>query len=127
MNEEQKNLIIRELSKRSIENGGFVLKKDVLEVLGLSEDEGNKSTLFDDIINELAEHEIDYHEDAKQAIASEEPGVDGLTEEELEEENLEYPDMDDEDGLVDDDSVPSDFDIPVDDDSSDEQEDSSSG
>ena len=124
MNEEQKNLIIRELSKRSIENGGFVLKKDVLEVLGLSEDEGNKSTLFDDIINELAEHEIDYHEDAKQAIASEEPGVDGLTEEELEEENLEYPDMDDEDGLVDDDSVPSDFDIPVDDDSSDEQEDS---
>ena len=111
MTEEQKNQIIKELSRRSFDNGGFVLKKDILEVLAIREDEINKSTDFDDLVNELNEHGIDYHDNASQAIAEEDP--ESMSEEELEEENLDYPDMEDEE-LAGDDDVPSDFDIPED-------------
>lgn len=110
MTEEQKNQIVKELSRRSFDNGGFVLKKDILEVLGIKEDEINKSTDFDDLVNELNEHGIDYHDNASQAIAEEDP--ESMTEEELEEDNLDYPDM--EDDIPADEDVSSEFDIPED-------------
>ena len=109
MTEEQKTQIIKELSRKSVDNGGFVLRRDVLLALGICEDEVNASTDFDDLVNELSEAGIDCHEDETQAIASDEESVDSMTEEELEEENLEYPDMEDEEVI--DEEVP-DFDIP---------------
>ena len=109
MTEEQKTQIIKELSRKSVDNGGFVLRRDVLLALGICEDEVNASTDFDDLVNELSEAGIDCHEDETQAIASDEESVDSMTEEELEEENLEYPDMEDEEVI--DEDVP-DFDIP---------------
>ena len=121
ISEEQKTQFLKELSRKSFERGGFVLKVDVLAVLGIGEDDINRSTDFDDLINELGDSGIDYHEDASEAAASEEPDVQNMSEEELEEENLDYPDVDDEDLEDVDDDVPSDFDIEASDDGDDEE------
>ena len=121
ISEEQKTQFLKELSRKSFERGGFVLKVDVLAVLGIGEDDINRSTDFDDLINELGDSGIDYHEDASEAAASEEPDVQNMSEEELEEENLDYPDVDDEDLEDGDDDVPSDFDIEASDDGDDEE------
>ena len=85
ISEEQKTQFLKELSRKSFERGGFVLKVDVLAVLGIGEDDINRSTDFDDLINELGDSGIDYHEDASEAAASEEPDVQNMSEEELEE------------------------------------------
>ena len=42
MNEETRNLLIKELTKKSIERGGYILKKDINALLKMSEDELNK-------------------------------------------------------------------------------------
>ena len=114
MTEEQKNQIIKELSRKCIENGGFVLKVDVLEVLGLNEEDVNKSTDFDDVLNLLSEQDIDYHEKASEADDEGGPDAESLSEDELEEEELAFEDM--EDGLAEGDDVPSDFDLDAADD-----------
>ena len=96
MTEEQKTQFIKELSRKCFDNGGYVLKQDVMALLereGMDDD----SSAFEDLVNDLSDNGIEYHEDAKEAISSEEPDVENMTEEELEEENLDYPDdVDDE-------------------------------
>ena len=64
MNEETRNLLIKELTKKSIERGGYILKNDLFAQLKMSESEINKiSNEIDDIIAELSDNGIEYHED----------------------------------------------------------------
>ena len=73
MNEETRNLLIKELTKKSIERGGYILKKDINALLKMSEDELNKiSNEIDDLIAELSDNGIEYHEDESE-VNSDEP------------------------------------------------------
>ncbi len=112
---DEKTHYIKELSKIGFVKG-YVLKEDVLAVLGLKEEDINKSTDFDDIVNELSENDIAYHESASEAAKDGDIDVDSMTEEELEEDSLDDYPMDDEDIASDD--VESEYDIPSADESS---------
>ena len=116
---EEKTHYIKELSRIGFVKG-YVLKEDVLSVLNLREEDINKSTDFDDIINELSESDIAYHESASEAAKDGDIDVDSMTEEELEEDSLDNYPMDDEDLASDD--VEADYDIPVEDESSDSED-----
>ena len=116
---EEKTHYIKELSRIGFVKG-YVLKEDVLSVLNLREEDINKSTDFDDIINELIESDIAYHESASEAAKDGDSDVDSMTEEELEEDSLDDYPMDDEDLASDD--VEADYDIPVEDESSDSED-----
>ena len=116
---EEKTHYIKELSRIGFVKG-YVLKEDVLSVLNLREEDINKSTDFDDIINELSESDIAYHESASEAAKDGDIDVDSMTEEELEEDSLDDYPMDDEDLASDD--VEADYDIPVEDESSDSED-----
>ena len=89
-------------------------KQEVMAKVALNEkDTGSPEVqvaLLTAHINELNEHGIDYHDNASQAIAEEDP--ESMTEEELEEDNLDYPDM--EDDIPADEDVSTEFDIPED-------------
>ena len=78
---EEKTHYIKELSKIGFVKG-YVLKEDVLSVLNLREEDINKSTDFDDIVNELSESDIAYHESASEAAKDGDIDVDSMTEEE---------------------------------------------
>ena len=80
MNEETRNLLIKELTKKSIERGGYILKKDINSLLKMSEDELNKiSNEIDDLIAELSDNGIEYHEDESE-VNSDEPTAEVLEE-----------------------------------------------
>ncbi len=105
MTDEAKQLIIKELTKVSIEKGGFVLKADVCTTLGVGESDIDKSSDFEDIIAELAENGIDYHEDEDAVTGEEEPTPDSFADDD--EDMTDYPDDDSLDSEND-----SEFDIP---------------
>ena len=120
MTEEQKTQFIKELSRKCFDNGGYVLRQDVMALLE-REGIGDDSSAFEDLVNDLSDNGIEYHEDAKEAISSEEPDVENMTEEELEEENLDYPDDVDDEEISDEET---DFDLtPASSDESDSEED----
>ena len=98
MNEETRNLLIKELTKKSIERGGYILKKDINLLLKMSEEEINKiSNEIDDLIAELSDNGIEYHEDESE-IESDEPTSEVLEEdgEDLDDSFLEDEDLDDD-------------------------------
>ena len=108
MTNEEKQQYIKELAKISIENGGFVLKKDVIKVLGIDERSvENDSSEFEDFIAELADNNIDYHEDESE-ISTDEPTPDVIEEELAEEDLADYPD----DDVIDAEPTVSAFEIP---------------
>ena len=97
MNEETRNLLIKELTKKSIERGGYILKKDIHAFLKMSEEEINKiSNEIDDLIAELSDNGIEYHEDESE-IESDEPTSAVLEEDgDLDDSFLEDEDLDDD-------------------------------
>ena len=64
MNEETRNLLIKELTKKSIERGGYILKMDLYSLLKMNESEISRmANEIEDLIAELSDNGIEYHED----------------------------------------------------------------